>query len=72
MTLGPLSSATRHLSGAEGRLSGGVLLCDGKTSGRTKGSEENKSCVPVAFENLQVVTRALLFMCQPRATTEEV
>lgn len=72
MTLGPRSSATHHLSGVEGRLSGGVLLCDGKTSGLTKGSEGSKNCVPVAFENLQVVTRALLFMVQPRATTEEV
>lgn len=72
MTLGPLSSATRHLLGVEGRLSGGVLLCDGKTSGRTKGSEGNKSCVPAAFENLQVVTRTLLFMLQPRATKDEV
>lgn len=37
-----LSSATCHLSGVEGRLSEGVLLCGGKTAGLSKRTEGNK------------------------------
>lgn len=37
-----LSRVTRYLSGAEGRRSEGVLLCNEKTSGLVEGAERSE------------------------------